>query len=49
VDGKTPHAARHAMDRHLIAKTGNVAAVQRQRKRRPRPIGVAALKARPAS
>ena len=30
VDGKTPHAARHAMGRHLIAKTGNVAAVQRQ-------------------
>ena len=28
--GKTPHAARHAMGRHIMAKTGNVAAVQRQ-------------------
>ena len=26
----TPHAARHAMGRHLIDKTGNIAAVQRQ-------------------
>jgi integrase len=30
VDGKTPHSARHAMGRHVIQKTGNVAAVQRQ-------------------
>ena len=30
VAGKTPHSARHAMGRHLIAKTGNIAAVQRQ-------------------
>jgi site-specific recombinase XerD len=30
VKGKTPHAARHAMGRHIMAKTGNVAAVQRQ-------------------
>ena len=30
VTGKTPHSARHAMGRHLIEKTGNVAAVQRQ-------------------
>ncbi len=30
VTGKTPHSARHAMGRHLIGKTGNVAAVQRQ-------------------
>ena len=30
VDTKTPHSARHAMGRHLIAKTGNMAAVQRQ-------------------
>jgi integrase len=30
VEGKTPHAARHAMGRHIIAKTGNIAAVQRQ-------------------
>lgn len=30
VDAKTPHSARHAMGRHLIAKTGNMAAVQRQ-------------------
>lgn len=30
VTGKTPHSARHAMGRHIIAKTGNVAAVQRQ-------------------
>ena len=27
---KTPHAARHAMGRHVMDKTGNVAAVQRQ-------------------
>ena len=27
---KTPHSARHGMGRHLIEKTGNVAAVQRQ-------------------
>ena len=30
VKGRTPHAARHAMGRHIVAKTGNVAAVQRQ-------------------
>lgn len=30
VKGKTPHSARHGMGRHLIDKTGNVAAVQRQ-------------------
>jgi integrase len=30
IKGKTPHSARHAMGRHIIAKTGNVAAVQRQ-------------------
>jgi len=30
VQGKSPHSARHAMGRHIIAKTGNVAAVQRQ-------------------
>lgn len=30
VKGKTPHSARHAMGRHIIKKTGNVAAVQRQ-------------------
>lgn len=28
--GKTPHAARHAMGKHIMEKTGNVAAVQRQ-------------------
>ena len=27
---KTPHTARHAMGRHLIEKTQNIAAVQRQ-------------------
>ena len=26
----TPHDARHTMGRHLIEKTGNIAAVQRQ-------------------
>ncbi len=26
----TPHASRHAMGRHLIKKTGNIVAVQRQ-------------------
>jgi integrase len=30
IKGKTPHSARHAMGRHIINKTGNVAAVQRQ-------------------
>lgn len=30
VSGKTPHSARHAMGRHIIEKTGNIAAVQRQ-------------------
>ena len=30
VEGHTPHAARHAMGKHLIEKTGNLAAVQRQ-------------------
>jgi integrase len=27
---KTPHSARHAMGKHIMEKTGNVAAVQRQ-------------------
>lgn len=30
VDGKTPHSARHAMGKHIIEKTGNIAAVPRQ-------------------
>jgi integrase len=30
VQGRTPHSARHAMGKHLIAKTGNIAAVQKQ-------------------
>lgn len=30
VKGKTPHSARHAMGRHIMEKTGNVTAVQRQ-------------------
>ena len=30
VTGRTPHSARHAMGKHLIEKTGNVAAVQKQ-------------------
>jgi integrase len=30
VEGKSPHAARHAMGKHIIQKTGNIAAVQRQ-------------------
>lgn len=30
VQGKTPHSARHAMGKHIIEKTGNIAAVQRQ-------------------
>lgn len=30
IEGKTPHSARHAMGRHIIEKTGNIAAVQRQ-------------------
>ena len=30
VAGKTPHAARHVMGRHIVEKTGNIAAVQRQ-------------------
>ena len=30
VQGRSPHSARHAMGRHIIEKTGNLAAVQRQ-------------------
>jgi integrase len=30
VEGRTPHSARHAMGRHIIEKTGNLSAVQRQ-------------------
>ena len=30
VAGRSPNAARHAMGRHVVQKTGNVAAVQRQ-------------------
>jgi integrase len=30
VQGRTPHSARHAMGKHLMAKTGNVAVIQRQ-------------------
>jgi integrase len=30
IEGKTPHSARHAMGRHIIEKTGNISAVQRQ-------------------
>jgi site-specific recombinase XerD len=30
IKGETPHSARHAMGRHLMNKTHNVAAVQRQ-------------------
>ncbi len=30
VGGHPPHAARHAMGKHLIEKTGNLPAVQRQ-------------------
>ena len=30
VPGRTPHSARHAMGKHIIAKTGNIAAVQKQ-------------------
>lgn len=30
VTGKTPHSARHAMGKHVMEKTGNIAAVQRQ-------------------
>jgi integrase len=30
VENRTPHSARHAMGRHIVEKTGNVAAVQRQ-------------------
>jgi integrase len=30
VVGRTPHSARHAMGKHIIERTGNVAAVQRQ-------------------
>ena len=28
IKGKTPHSARHAMAKHIMEKTGNVAAVQ---------------------
>jgi len=30
ISGKTPHSARHAMGKHIIEKTGNISAVQRQ-------------------
>lgn len=30
VKGKSPHSARHAMGKHIIEKTGNISAVQRQ-------------------
>lgn len=30
VEGKTPHSARHAVGKHIIEKTGNIAAVQKQ-------------------
>lgn len=30
VEGKSPHAARHAMGRFIMERTGNIAAVQRQ-------------------
>ncbi|MBI4739279.1 site-specific integrase [Candidatus Woesearchaeota archaeon] len=30
VKGKTPHSARHTMGKHIMEKTGNIAAVQRQ-------------------
>jgi integrase len=30
IQGRTPHSARHAMGKHIIAKTGNIAAVQKQ-------------------
>lgn len=30
VKGRTPHSARHSMGRHIIERTGNVSAVQRQ-------------------
>lgn len=30
VSGRSPHSARHAMGRHIIERTGNIAAVQRQ-------------------
>lgn len=30
IEGKTPHSARHAMGKHIMEKTGNIAAVQRQ-------------------
>ena len=30
VSGKSPHAARHAVGKHIMDKTGNISAVQRQ-------------------
>jgi integrase len=30
VQGRTPQSARHSMRKHIIAKTGNIAAVQKQ-------------------
>ena len=32
VANKSPHSARHAMGKHVMKKTGNIAAVQRQLK-----------------
>jgi integrase len=30
IEDRTPHSARHAMGKHIMEKTGNIAAVQRQ-------------------
>jgi integrase len=30
VQGRTPHSARHAMGKHIMDKTRNIVAVQRQ-------------------
>jgi site-specific recombinase XerD len=30
ISGKSPHSARHAMGRHIISKSGNIEAVQKQ-------------------
>lgn len=29
VEGRIPHSARHVMGKHIMEKTGNIAAVQR--------------------
>src|SRR5262249_33207836 len=48
VQGRTPHSARHAMGKHLMAKTGNIAAVQQQLGHRQAAYAMQYARATPA-